>query len=50
MTKTQFAEKQIKLATWKKELQKIKLNMILESMKADVVSERIKELEAEMEI
>jgi hypothetical protein len=37
MTKTQFADKQLTLATWKKELEKIRLNMILESMKADVV-------------
>lgn len=49
MTKTQFADKQLTLATWKKELEKIRLNMILESMKADVVAQRIKELEAEIE-
>jgi hypothetical protein len=49
MTKTQFADKQLTLATWKKELEKIRLNMILESMKADVVVQRIKELEAEIE-
>ncbi len=49
MTKQQYATKQLTLDAWKKQLEKIRLNMIIESMKADLVVKRIKELEEDIE-
>lgn len=49
MTKTQFAEKQLTLAQWKKELEKTRLKMLVESLKADAIIARIKELEKEID-
>ncbi len=49
MTKAEFANKQLELKIWRTELQKTRTRMLVESMKADEIIKRIKELEKEFD-